>query len=84
LVKTRILFLFFFKIFLACQNSHFNIVQWLIEKQYANINDIDYRNLTPIHYAAASGNEDILNYLLEKNAKIISDNHGNTPLHVVS
>jgi ankyrin repeat protein len=70
--------------FLACLNSQFDIVQWLIEKQNANINDTDYMNSTPIHYAAASGNENILCYLLENNAKVISDNNGNTPLHVVS
>ncbi len=74
---------FLFWKYLACQYSHFDIVQWLIEKQNANINDIDYNNSTSLHYAAASGNQDIINYLLEKNAKIISDNHGNTPLHMV-
>ncbi|CAF4332135.1 unnamed protein product, partial [Adineta steineri] len=65
-----------------CQNSHLNIVQWLTEKQNANINEFDYMNSTPIHYAAANGNEHIINYLLDKQAKIIIDNNGNTPLHV--
>ena len=69
---------------LACQNSHFDIVRWLIEKQNVNINDIDYMNYSPIHYAAANGSEDVVSYLLEKNAKIISASNGNTPLHVVS
>jgi ankyrin repeat protein len=80
----RFSFLVFPSFLLACQNSHFEIVQWLIEKQNANINDTDYQNCTPIHYASASGSEDIIYYLLEKNAKIISDNSGNTPLHTVS
>ncbi len=40
-------------------------------------------NSTSLHYAAASGNENIINYLLDKQAKVISDNNGNTPLHVV-
>jgi ankyrin repeat protein len=40
-------------------------------------------NNTPLHYAAASGNEAILIYLLEKNARIIISTAGNTPLHVV-
>ncbi len=39
---------------------------------------------TPLHYAAANGNESILVYLLEKNARIITSSNGNTPLHVVS
>jgi ankyrin repeat protein len=40
-------------------------------------------NNTPLHYAAASGNEAILTYLLEKHARIIISTSGNTPLHVV-
>jgi ankyrin repeat protein len=40
-------------------------------------------NNTPLHYAAASGNEAILTYLLGKNARIIISSAGNTPLHVV-
>ncbi|CAF3843674.1 unnamed protein product [Rotaria sordida] len=69
---------------IACQNNHLDIVQWLIEKQTTNIDDVDYMNNTPIHYAATNGNEHIINYLLEKNAKLISNNNGNTPLHLVS
>ncbi len=81
----RISFFFhFFKLLSACQNSHFEIVQWLIKKQNANINDTDYQNSAPLHYAAAGGNEDIIYYLLENDAKITSDSYGNTPLHVVS
>jgi len=56
----------------------------LIEKQNANINEFNYMNSTSLHYAAASGNENIINYLLDKQAKVISDNNGNTPLHVVN
>jgi ankyrin repeat protein len=40
-------------------------------------------NNTPLHYAAASGSEAILTYLLDKNARIIISTVGNTPLHVV-
>lgn len=69
---------------LACQYSHLSIVQWLIEKQEMNVNDIDYENGTSIHHGAASGSADLIYYLLENNAKILSDNHGNSPLHVVS
>lgn len=69
---------------IASKYSHFNILQWLIEKQNANINDIDYNNSTPIHYAAQEGNQHIINYLIDQNSKIISNNYGNTPLHMVS
>jgi ankyrin repeat protein len=54
-----------------------------VERQNANVNDVDYSNNTPLHYAAASGNEAILTYLLEKNARIMISTSGNTPLHVV-
>jgi len=47
------------------------------------VDDVDYMNNTPLHYAAASGNENILIYLLEKNARIITSSSGNSPLHVV-
>ena len=69
---------------LACQYSHLSIVEWLIEKEEMNVNDVDYENRTSIHYAAASGNADLIYYLLDKNGEILSDNHGNSPLHVVS
>ncbi|CAF1311797.1 unnamed protein product [Rotaria sp. Silwood1] len=68
----------------ACQSSHLYVVQWLVEKQNANVDDVDYMNNTPLHYAAATGNEAILIYLLEKNARIITSNNGNTPLHVAA
>jgi ankyrin repeat protein len=41
-------------------------------------------NNTPLHFAAASGNQDILTYLFDKNARIGISSDGNTPLHVVS
>ncbi|RKH92207.1 ankyrin repeat domain-containing protein, partial [Corallococcus sp. AB038B] len=47
---------------LACQHSHLKIVQWLVEKLNANINDVDYHNSTPIHCAAANGNENLISY----------------------
>jgi ankyrin repeat protein len=52
--------------------------------QNANVDDVDYMNNTPLHYAAASGNEAILTYLLQKNARIATSSDGSTPLHVVS
>ncbi|CAF2053369.1 unnamed protein product [Rotaria magnacalcarata] len=68
----------------ACQSSHLHVVQWLVDTQNANIDDVDYMNNTPLHYAAAVGNEAILTYLLEKNAQIIASSNGNTPLHVAA
>ncbi|CAF0766231.1 unnamed protein product [Adineta steineri] len=68
----------------ACQSAHLHIVQWLVEKLNANVDDIDYMNNTPLHYAAANNSEDILIYLLEKGARITKSSHGNTPLHVAA
>lgn len=69
---------------LACQNNHLDIVQWLIEKNHGDIDDMDYMHNTPLHYAAAGGNEHIIHYLLDKKAKVVSNNDGNTPLHIVN
>ncbi|UJR24617.1 hypothetical protein I4U23_005992 [Adineta vaga] len=66
---------------IACINGYIDIVQWLIEKQNSNINEFDYNNSTPIHYAVISGNEHLINYLLDKQAIINYDHHGNTLLH---
>ena len=40
-------------------------------------------NHSSLHFAAASGNQMILIYLLEKRPKILTSTSGNTPLHVV-
>ncbi|CAF1685853.1 unnamed protein product, partial [Adineta ricciae] len=68
----------------ACQYSHLDIVQWMVEKLNANVDDFDYMNNTPLHYAAASGSELILIYLLDRKARITRSSHGNTPLHVAA
>ena len=54
-----------------------------VERQNVNVDDVDYNNNSSLHYAAATGNEHILIYLLDKNARILKSNNGNTPLHVV-
>ncbi|CAF2103009.1 unnamed protein product [Rotaria magnacalcarata] len=65
----------------ACQNNHINVVQWLIEKKDAKIDNTDYMQNTLLHYAAMGGNAYTINYLLDKRAKIVPNNDGNTPLH---
>ena len=70
--------------FIACHHGHLDIVRWLIDKQQMNIDQRDYMNFTPLHFAAASGKEHVVHYLLENNGQILSSTRGNTPLHVVS
>ncbi|UJR34238.1 hypothetical protein I4U23_021643 [Adineta vaga] len=69
---------------IACQYAHLSIVQWMVEKLNATTDAVDYRNNTPLHYAAASGSEPILIYLLEREARITKSSDGNTPLHVAA
>lgn len=68
----------------ACQTSHIHVIQWLIEKQNLNVNDVDYMNNSPLHYAAATGNSSIISYLLDRNAQMTISSTGNSPLHVAA
>ncbi|CAF4310400.1 unnamed protein product [Rotaria socialis] len=65
----------------ACQNNHLNVVQWLIETKDAKLDNTDYMQNTLLHYAAMGGSAYTINYLLDKRAKVVPNNDGNTPLH---
>ena len=45
------------------------------------LNKRDYMNSTALHYAAGSGNTDVLLWLLSVGARIQQDMMGGTPLH---
>ncbi|CAF0733021.1 unnamed protein product [Didymodactylos carnosus] len=68
----------------ACRNATTEVVGWLLEKQNANVNDCDYSNYTPLHYAASSQHESLITYLLNRGARIQAASNGNTPLHVAA
>jgi len=67
----------------ACASGNTDIVHELISKIDINKGDYDYR--TPLHLASAEGHVNIVEILLNNNAKVNpKDRWGNTPLHEVS
>lgn len=54
-----------------------------IEKGHHAIDELDHMNRTPLHYASSTDNESLVNYLLDRHARILASSDGNTPLHVV-
>jgi ankyrin repeat protein len=55
------------------------------EPALANVNGIDDRGWTPLHYAAAMGDDELLQRLLEKGASIEGQGtFGSAPIHVAA
>ena len=48
---------------------HFNIIKLLYNKG-ANLNKKDEDNKTPLHFAACSGNPEIVNFLIDNGADV--------------
>jgi len=54
----------------------------LLLQYYPNlVNQSGPDKATPLHYASGNGNIQLLNFLLEKGAKILEDDKNETPLH---
>ena len=65
--------------FIACENGHFPIVEYLISKG-ANIEIKDEDGWTPLHYASDFEYPSIVEYLISKGAdKTAKNNNGDTP-----
>ncbi|CAH0489396.1 unnamed protein product [Peronospora farinosa] len=68
----------------AVGKRNFEIVQLLIEAGSANVNVVDGKGNTPLHWACIKNGDDqleMVNYLIAKGAKPLKNTHGNTPLH---
>lgn len=68
----------------AVGKGNFEIVQLLVETGRANVNVVDCKGNTPLHWACIKNSDDqleLLEYLLSKGAKPLKNNFGNTPLH---
>ena len=67
---------------IACRNSHYEIVQFLLEN-HCNVNIQESEKLlTALHYACFNRNIKIISLLLDNDANVnIQDYNGNTPLH---
>lgn len=67
---------------LAALKGHFDIVKYLIEEAGAIVDLIDNENDTPLLKASYGGYENIVQYLLKKNANVnYKDHEGWTALH---
>lgn len=70
-------------IFLACEFGDLAQVRRLIEGRRADVDEVSAYGLTPLQIACASGNFNIVHYLVQNRADItIGDPNGMRPLHV--
>jgi len=54
-------------------------------KQGVNVNDKDAEGKTPLHYAAAYGNKELVQFLIDQGADVkAKDSRGRTPMSVAS
>lgn len=64
----------------AAENGHVETVDYLVQNK-ANVNILDFLNMTPLHSAATMGHSDIISTLLEAGANINAvSTTGNTAL----
>ena len=64
-------------------NNSINILKFLLNDNNANVNSVDIQKNTPIHYAIALKNFEIIKLLIEKRAKMtIKNKKGETPLDI--
>ncbi|UJR37800.1 hypothetical protein I4U23_030491 [Adineta vaga] len=67
----------------ACQVGNYELVSLLLNSSKIDINSLDATDRNCLFYALSSGNEKIVNLLIEKNVTInIRDIVGDTPLHL--
>ena len=48
---------------LACQNGHLDIVQWLMQFDFVDINSLDVDGVSPIEHACIQGCNDVVHWL---------------------
>ncbi|KAG6969591.1 hypothetical protein JG688_00005245 [Phytophthora aleatoria] len=68
----------------AVGKGNLEIVQLLVETGRANVNVVDAKGNTPLHWACIKNGGDqieLIDYLISKGAKPLKNTHGNTPLH---
>jgi ankyrin repeat protein len=72
-------------IFEALRKGDIEAVKVLVEKAPTILDSRDGDGMTPLHHAARDGNAVLVNYLIDKGAKIeIQNNQGKTPLHLAA
>jgi ankyrin repeat protein len=73
------------EIFEALRKNDAAAVKALVEKSPAIVDSRDGDGLTPLHYAATEGDVDLINYLVDKGAKLeLQSARAKTPLHLAA
>ncbi|CEG36223.1 Histone H3 (Lys9) methyltransferase SUV39H1/Clr4, required for transcriptional silencing [Plasmopara halstedii] len=68
----------------AVGKQNVDIVQLLVESGRANVNVVDSKGNSALHWACMKNGDDqleLLKFLISKGAKPLKNSHGNTPLH---
>ncbi|GLD91762.1 hypothetical protein PINS_up000295 [Pythium insidiosum] len=68
----------------AAGKGNFELVKLLVERGNANVNVVDAKGNTPLHWACICNADDLIDmidYLTSKGAKPVKNRSGNTPLH---
>ncbi|XP_046849432.1 serine/threonine-protein phosphatase 6 regulatory ankyrin repeat subunit B-like [Xenia sp. Carnegie-2017] len=67
----------------ACKEGNYRVVQKLFEKG-ASVSETDMHGMTCLHYAALSGSEPIVKFLVsqQKDLVLTTNDEGQTPLHL--
>ena len=73
------------EIFNALRERKVAAVKALVEKSPAIVDSRDGDGLTPLHYAAREGDTELINYLVDKGAKLeLQTAQAKTPLHLAA
>ena len=72
-------------VFDALRKGDIQTVKALVEKSRSVLDARDSNGMTPLHHAATGGNADLINYLIDKGAKLeLQSTRLQTPLHLAA
>ena len=67
---------------IACEFSPVKVVKYLVELSEYNLNNVDAKNNSLLHYACRGGSLSIVNFLLGANVPSVSDRNNNKKLAI--
>ncbi|KAK5575687.1 hypothetical protein RB653_006820 [Dictyostelium firmibasis] len=69
----------------ACSDSNLQLLDYLIQNGMVNVNQVDDKQRSGLHFAVCKNKQDVVKYLLENGANpTLKDINNNTPLHIAS